>query len=96
MEDWIVDNDILRHDDPQIPLIEGDEGDAEFIKSLANELSYVGKKLTTDKRVPGWINDPAFFSFWEKELKASPFVLETLRNGYRFPFKEIPSTFAPI
>ena len=88
MEDWIADD--RQIDDPNLPLIEGDEEDLDLINSLANEVSYVGKKLTTDKRVPGRINHPIFFSFWKNELKASDFVLNTLQNGYRFPFCKIP------
>ena len=90
MEDWIAESDKFSDCDPDLPIIEGDEEDLDLIKSLANEMSYAGKKLTTDKRVPGRINNSDFFSFWENELKASPFVLNTLKDGYRFPFHEIP------
>ena len=90
MEDWCADTDKNVEHSPNFPLIEGDEEDLELIKALSNETSYIGKKLTTDKRVPGRINDSSFLEFWEKELKASSFILDTLKEGYRFPFRSIP------
>ena len=35
----------------------------EVAKLLANNSVYVGKKLTTDARVPGRIGKPGYFSF---------------------------------
>ena len=31
-----------------------------------------------------------FFPFWRDKLKASPFVLSTISEGYKFPFISIP------
>ena len=57
---------------------------------LVNNASYTGRRLTTDVRVPGRIGNPKFFNFWRDELKASPFVLSTISEGYKFPFKAYP------
>ena len=57
---------------------------------LANESAYVGKKLTTNRRVPGSICKQEFFGYWKEVLKAPEFVLDTLREGYKFPLREIP------
>ena len=69
---------------------EFDETDALLANSLKNESHYVGKKLSTDKRVPGRIGEPEFYEFWRDTLRAPEFVLTTLREGYRFPFREHP------
>ena len=61
-------------------------------KMLVNNADYVGKKLTTDVRVPGRIGRPEFYDFWKNDLKASDFVLDTIKNGYKIPFKSIPPT----
>ena len=78
MEDWCDDTQQNVEHFSSIPVIEGNVEDLEMIKALSNETSYIGKKLTTDKRVPGRINDPIFLEFWEKELKAPKFILDTL------------------
>ena len=41
----------------------------------------------------GLIHDSAFFNFWEKELLAPLWVLDTLKNGYEIPFLEQPSPY---
>ena len=57
---------------------------------IVNESEYIGKRLSTDNRVPGSICNPKYYSYWKDVLKAPDFVLETLREGYKFPLKEIP------
>jgi hypothetical protein len=42
---------------------------------------------------PGNIHKEEFREYWEKELKASRWVMETLRNGYRIPFGETPTEY---
>ena len=59
-------------------------------KVLVNNASYVGKRLSTDSRVPGRIGRPEFYDFCEKELKASDYVLNTIKHGYQIPFKSTP------
>lgn len=59
-------------------------------ETLVNNSNYVGKKLTTDLRVPGRIGNPEFYDFWKYELKASDFILDTIKNGYKFPFLDLP------
>ena len=75
----------LRHHVFELPPEE-----EEVAKLLANNSVYVGKKLTTDARVPGRIGKPEYFSFWRDELKASDFILNTIRYGYKFPFDSVP------
>ena len=48
------------------------------------------KPLSTDPRVPASINDPNKFWFWKEVLKADDYVLESVKEGYVFPFLEIP------
>ena len=72
------------------PQFQYDEDDRKLAQSLVNESRYLGKRLSTDKRVPGRIGEEQFYQFWRDELKAPPFVLQTLREGYRFPFREKP------
>ena len=59
-------------------------------KSLVNELEYVGRRLSTDIRVPGRIGDPKYFNFWKEDLGASDFILDTISGGYKFPFATVP------
>jgi len=48
--------------------------------------------VTSQVFVPGSIHFPEYFSFWEKELKASPWVLDILKGGYVLPFETVPQT----
>ena len=41
----------------------------------------------------GSIHNPEVFEFWEKELKASEWVLNTLRKGYMIPFRDTPTQY---
>ena len=68
-------------------LPEEESGVAEI---LVNNANYFGKRLSTDKRVPGRIGNPEYFGFWRDTLKASDFVLNTIKDGYKFPFKSMP------
>ena len=76
--------------DPLLPSFDFEEEDKELVKIIVNESEYAGRRLTTDLRVPGRINEQRFYDFWKNELKASDFVLSTLKHGYKFPFKEQP------
>lgn len=58
--------------------------------TLVNEAEYVGRRLSTDVRVPGRIGDPKYFNFWKDDLKAGKFILDTISEGYKFPFESIP------
>ena len=33
------------------------------------------------------------YSFWENDLKASPYVLNIVKNGYSIPFVKTPTPF---
>jgi hypothetical protein len=48
--------------------------------------------MTSQVYVPGSIHLPEYYSFWEKELNASPWVLDVLKGGYVLPFESIPQT----
>jgi len=37
---------------------------------------------------PGLIHEERFFNFWENELKASDWVLNTSKKGYMIPFSK--------
>ena len=58
--------------------------------TLENELEYVGRRLTTNSSVPGSIHRDRYYQFWEKELEAPEFVLDTLKRGYSLPFSSEP------
>ena len=89
MEDWNLETGPIASE--SFPCdIDYDETDDVLVKSLSNESAYIGKKLSTDKRVPGRINRPEFYYFWKETLKAPDFVLQTLRDGYRLPLKDYP------
>ena len=66
------------------------EEEKDISKFLINDSQHVGAKLVTDTRVPGRLSNPEFYDFWKNELQASEFVLDTIRNGYKFPFVSEP------
>ena len=68
--------------------LEFGEEDANLASSLENQLDYVGRRLSTNISVPGNIHRPRFREFWQKELEAPEFVIETLASGYSLPFTE--------
>ena len=61
-----------------------------LIKTLENESVYVGRKLTTDTRVPGNVHNQEFRKFWQEELKPNEYLFNIIQNGYRLPFKSLP------
>ena len=50
----------------------------------------IRKPLSTNVRVPASINNPAVFNFWKNILNASDYVLNIVKDGYKFPFKSLP------
>ena len=76
--------------DPVFSTFSYKDENKELIQIIENESEYAGRRLTTDTRVPGRINETRFYDFWKNYLKASDFVLSTLKEGYKFPFKEQP------
>jgi len=42
---------------------------------------------------PGKIHDEKFFKYWKEELRASPWVLSTIQNGYKLPFLKLPERY---
>ena len=79
-----MDSDLREHVF-ELPLEE-----SELAKVLVNNANYAGKQLSTDVRVPGRIGRPEYFEFWRDELKASDFVLNVIKEGYKFPFTSMP------
>ena len=57
---------------------------------ISNEGDYIGRKLTTNVRVPGNPHKSRFRDFWLSEIKPSDLVLDTIENGYRLPFAQTP------
>ena len=53
---------------------------------LKNESALLNKPLSTNCQVPGNINKPRFYEFWQKVLKANDTVLKILKDGYKIPF----------
>ena len=62
--------------------------------TLANELDYVGRKLTTNNSVPCNIHREKYLEYWKSELEAPQWVIDQLVNGYSLPFiSEPPESF---
>ena len=68
------------------------ESDKNLLKSISNEASYAGKRLTTNSDVPGRIGHPKFFNFWRDTLQAGNFQLNVIKDGYLLPFETFPPT----
>ena len=66
------------------------EEDSQLVSLLENQTEYLGRRLSTNTSVPGNIHRPRYREFWEKELEAPQFVLDTLSVGYSLPFSELP------
>ncbi len=66
----------------EVPLVE----DLKTPEALAPRLEYNSFKA-------GSIHDPEFFNFWQNELGAPFWVLETLKNGYEIPFFAEPEPY---
>ena len=65
--------------------------DFSLVKSLENQAVYSGKRLSTDIRVPGRLNrDVAFADFYREVLKADAETIHIIKEGYYFPFIEMP------
>ena len=56
-----------------------DDVEEDVAKILVNNSNYVCKKLSTDSRVPGRMNNPEFYDFWKNDLKANDFILDTIK-----------------
>ena len=65
-------------------LFENDEN--YILEELKNESALLNKPLSTNCNVPGNINKPQYFEFWQKVLKANDTVLKILQSGYKIPF----------
>ena len=71
-------------------LVDCDDDDYTLVQSLTNEADYIGRKLTTNKKVPGNIHKDHYREFWVNVLKPSDLVLKTISEGYSLPFKSFP------
>ena len=68
-----------------------DSSEVDMVKSLVLECEYSGKRLSTNTDVPGRLaRDKKFGDFYEFVLKAEPYVVDTVRNGYRIPLSSYP------
>ena len=61
--------------------------------TLANEMDYIGRKLTTNTSVPCNIHRDKYLDYWKNELEAPPWVIDQLVNGYSLPFVSEPPEF---
>ena len=71
-------------------LIDCDDEDFGLVQSLTNEGEYLGRRLTTNKAVPGNIHKQKYRSFWKEVLKPSKLVMDTIEQGYSLPFESVP------
>ena len=67
-----------------------ESSDDKLVKSLVNQSSYAGKRLTTNTQAPANIHKPEFRDFWLNSLKPDSLVRDTILNGYSLPFTEEP------
>ena len=73
-----------------------EEGEEHLKELFVNESNYEGRKLTTDKRVPGSICNKEYYDYWKNVIRAPQFVLDTLKEGYKLPLREEPpASFCP-
>ena len=70
--------------------VQCDDTDSKLVHSIENEAKYKGRRLIINTDVPGNIHRECFRSYWEETLSPTEMVLETVRNGYELPFREIP------
>ena len=60
-------------------------------ESVVDEMEMGGCRI--EKFRPGSIHEEQFRRFWTDNLKASPWVLSTLENGYEIPFENLPTDY---
>ena len=65
-------------------------GETQVLDSLVNDAQYIGRKLTTNTKVPGNIHKPEFRDFWLNEIKPTEFVKDLIVNKYKLPFSSVP------
>ena len=68
-----------------------DELDSHLVDQLVNDSDYTGRKLSTNCSVPGNIGKEQFRDFWLNEIKPTELVKQVITEGYKLPFKSIPS-----
>ena len=71
-------------------LVYCEDDDFGLIQSLENEADYIGRRLTTDRQVPGNIHKLKYRDFWKDVIKPSKLVWDTITEGYKLPFHTIP------
>jgi len=73
----------------------GNEIDYETIEMGEEDMSIEEEGSDQEQKIfePGNIHKHEFFDFWQKELEASPWVLNLLEKGYKIPFKSTPPTY---
>ena len=70
------------------------EGDNHVIETLTNDSCYVGRKLSTNRNVPGNIHKQEYREFWRNKVKPSKLVMDVIENKYKLPFiSEPPKSF---
>ena len=64
------------------------ESDVAMVETIiSNDSDYIGRRLSTDRRVPGRVNQLQFRDYWLNVLKPSSELLrDTIVNGYKLPF----------
>ena len=67
--------------------VQAREGESHIPFSLTNQSQHSGKALVTDARVPGRLLGKHFMY---QEFGAEPYVVETVRSGYKLEFDEEP------
>jgi len=58
---------MVETEDFSVFTVDFNPSEQSLAETLVNNSYYVGKKLTTDLRVPGRIGIPEFYNFWKYE-----------------------------
>ena len=66
------------------------EGENHIIENLSNDSCYIGRKLSTNRNVPGNIHKPEYREFWRNKVKPSKLVMDVIDHKYKLPFTSEP------
>ena len=66
------------------------EDEKPVVDNLTNDAFYVGRKLSTNRKVPGNIHREEYQDFWMNKIKPSQMIKDVIEHKYRLPFSSEP------
>ena len=66
------------------------EDEKHVVDNLTNDAFYVGRKLSTNRKVPGNIHREEYQDFWMNKIKPSQMIKDVIEHKYRLPFSSEP------